>query len=355
MYPVELRGARVVLREFRETDLTSIRVYASDPEVHRYMVWLVDEPADSVAWLRRVDVMARDQERTEYHLAVDVDGEHVGGAHLELEGGGQAQLGYVLRRDVWGQGLGPEAAGLACELAFETLGIKRIYARCDPRNTASSRVMEKLGMRREGFILNHLWIANEWRDSHLYGLVREEWDVFRSFADHARSDTQLELSLSRAAPKEIEQIHELMRIVGQDMLERFGMDHWEKPFNLAQMQFDACRRETYAVKDDEGIVGSFTIGFEPMWPSEVEIPFHEAARPLYLHRLMVHPKYQSRGVGALIMETAARLGRARGCDRIRLETRSTFTEVRRFYERMGYELRQDYHPEEDWCALDKTL
>ena len=60
-------------------------------------------------------------------------------------------------------------------MGFELLGLHRIIARCDARNGASARVMERLGMRREGHLVENEFIKGEWTDELLYALLEQEW------------------------------------------------------------------------------------------------------------------------------------------------------------------------------------
>ena len=83
-------------------------------------------------------------------------------------------FGYCYSRDAWGRGYGTEAAGALAELAFTRLGHHRIWATCDARNHGSYRIMEKVGMRREGHLLKNTKAHDGWRDSYVYALLADE-------------------------------------------------------------------------------------------------------------------------------------------------------------------------------------
>ena len=74
-----------------------------------------------------------------------------------------------------GHGYGTEGARLMLRLGFEVLGLHRIIGRCDARNTASARVMERLGMRREAHLIENEWVNGEWTDELLYAMLDHEW------------------------------------------------------------------------------------------------------------------------------------------------------------------------------------
>ena len=87
----------------------------------------------------------------------------------------EASLWYVLNRRHWGRGLVPEAARLLVGFGFRTLGLHRIIVDCDPRNTASVRVAQKLGLRQEAHFRENAWIKGEWTDSIIFAILDREW------------------------------------------------------------------------------------------------------------------------------------------------------------------------------------
>ena len=90
-----------------------------------------------------------------------------------------AELGYAIGKEYWRQGLTLEAAKAVVAWGFEAFGLERIFARADVPNEGSWRIMEKLGMRREGVMRRHRVVAGERVDVVFYGLLREEWEARR--------------------------------------------------------------------------------------------------------------------------------------------------------------------------------
>jgi [ribosomal protein S5]-alanine N-acetyltransferase len=68
-----------------------------------------------------------------------------------------------------------EAARAVLELGFVQVGQHRIYATCRPENISSQRVLEKIGMTREGHLRQDKWMKGQWRDSFLYAMLVDEW------------------------------------------------------------------------------------------------------------------------------------------------------------------------------------
>lgn len=85
-----------------------------------------------------------------------------------------AQIGYWIDRLVAGRGLTPTAVALAVDHCFFTVGLHRVEANIRPENSASRRVVEKLGFREEGIRRRHLHIDGAWRDHLCYALTVED-------------------------------------------------------------------------------------------------------------------------------------------------------------------------------------
>jgi ribosomal-protein-alanine N-acetyltransferase len=86
-------------------------------------------------------------------------------------------IGYWIDEEMAGAGLIPEAVVVVLQFAFETLRLHRIEVAIIPRNVASRRVVEKLGIRNEGVALGYLEINGEWEDHVRYAMTAEEWTV----------------------------------------------------------------------------------------------------------------------------------------------------------------------------------
>jgi hypothetical protein len=74
----------------------------------------------------------------------------------------------------WGKGYATETANALVDFGFDKLNLHRVFATCDPANTASAHVLEKIGMKREGRMREHMWARGKWRDSLLYAILEHE-------------------------------------------------------------------------------------------------------------------------------------------------------------------------------------
>jgi RimJ/RimL family protein N-acetyltransferase len=68
-----------------------------------------------------------------------------------------------------------EAIRALIGFGFGELKLHRIRAECDPRNVGSWRVLEKVGMRREGHLRENFLLDGTWCDSYLYAILDHEW------------------------------------------------------------------------------------------------------------------------------------------------------------------------------------
>jgi [ribosomal protein S5]-alanine N-acetyltransferase len=87
-----------------------------------------------------------------------------------------ATVGYYVDSACSNRGYATEALRLVLRFAFADAGLHRVQAGVLPENTASARVLEKAGFRREGISLRYLNIFGEWRDHLMYAITVEEWD-----------------------------------------------------------------------------------------------------------------------------------------------------------------------------------
>ena len=175
---VELETPRLVLRELRADDAREIQEYAGDVEVVRHLDWGPNTLADTEQFLALASASRGETPRTAYHLATVLksSGRLIGGCRIEIRSPTHAagDLGYVLARTAWGRGYATEAGGALLEFGFERLALHRIWATCDVENHASARVLEKIGMRREGQLRQNVRRKGEWRDSYLYAILGPE-------------------------------------------------------------------------------------------------------------------------------------------------------------------------------------
>jgi len=176
---------RLVLREFREEDRPSVHAYSSDPEVVKHLLWGPNTEEETQGFIAGA-MKARDETpRRRYDFAVTLKetGELVGGARLVIASAEnrEAWIGYCFHPGAWGKGFATEVSQALLALGFDRLDLHRIVGTCDPRNLGSARVLEKIGMTREGCLRQHKRARGRWRDSLVCAILDHEWQT--RFAD----------------------------------------------------------------------------------------------------------------------------------------------------------------------------
>jgi [ribosomal protein S5]-alanine N-acetyltransferase len=100
----------------------------------------------------------------------------VGEVNIRDRSNRNGEIAYIINPDYWSSGYATEAANILIAFGFTELKLHRLFATCDPRNIGSSRVLEKVGMTKEGRIREELWIKDGWRDSLLFSILEQEWE-----------------------------------------------------------------------------------------------------------------------------------------------------------------------------------
>lgn len=184
MTPVRIDGPRLALRELGHDDSAAVHAIYGDPVATRHLSFEPRTPEQVADVVARSIASAREEPRVEYALAVDLrdsrgepgePGELVGFSRLAVEPQQAAAIGFALRADTWGHGLGTELVHLLCALGFTRLGLHRIWAARSPFNSASDRTLRKAGMTEDGRIRDHIHVHGAWRDSITHSILEHEW------------------------------------------------------------------------------------------------------------------------------------------------------------------------------------
>jgi len=174
---LELKTKRLLLRPFRLSDADDVFEYSSDAEWGRYLVNMPEPFTRKDAGEFVVRFSNPEQWDEIPVFAIVQQNKVIGQVYLNSPDmvNQRAEIGYMLSRNQWGKGIAPEAARAVINYGFETLSLNKIFGTCDIRNKRSWRVMEKLGMKREGLLRNHLKWRGEFLDEYYYGILRSEW------------------------------------------------------------------------------------------------------------------------------------------------------------------------------------
>jgi RimJ/RimL family protein N-acetyltransferase len=147
-----------------DADADALTAYRSDPEIARYQSWTPPYPRErAVGFIELIGDLA---------FSPDADDPAT------------ARIGFTLRREAHGHGYATEAVRALLTYLFEARGKRRVTADCDPRNARSSALLERVGFRREGELVEAYLDEDGTRSNSLpYGLLAREWRVLRGPED----------------------------------------------------------------------------------------------------------------------------------------------------------------------------
>ena len=174
-----LRTARLVLRPFTAEDRDPLYAFHSDPEAVRFVPY-PPRTREQVA-----DVLRRKAANTELRqegdlleLAVQAgDQTLIGDVLLALRSVEHQTLevGYIFAPTAGGQGYATEAVRALVDLAFSSVGARRVIARVDDRNRRSAALLERLGFRLEAHLVENEWFKGELSSELDYAVLSREW------------------------------------------------------------------------------------------------------------------------------------------------------------------------------------
>ncbi|HEY2390715.1 MAG TPA: GNAT family N-acetyltransferase [Candidatus Angelobacter sp.] len=148
---IVLETERLRLREFKREDTDALLAILGDPVAMQFYPTPFDR-AEVERWIARNRARYIDPGFGLWAMSMKGSNELIGDCGCfvrELEGNVELELGWHVRRDLWGKGYATEAAGYCIEYAFQKLGAERIIALVRPENRSSCRVAEKIGMACE--------------------------------------------------------------------------------------------------------------------------------------------------------------------------------------------------------------
>lgn len=167
----------MVIRKLGVGDAADIFAISRNPAVSRYVLWDTHKSIiDSRSMIRGVQRAYRLGEPASLAIELKETGRVIGTISfiwIEYEHG-SAELGYSLGQPYWGNGYMTEALDAMLDFAFDTLHLNRVEAQFDVRNAASGRVMQKVGMKKEGVLRQRMYNKGEYIDVEIWSILASE-------------------------------------------------------------------------------------------------------------------------------------------------------------------------------------
>ncbi|WP_408582326.1 GNAT family N-acetyltransferase [Leuconostoc lactis] len=172
-----LQTERLILRPVQPDDAEAMFDYLRDEETVRFITVL---PVKTVPEVLENSIQSYFMLDPIGKWAIVYDQKMVGTIDLRLnEAHRQAEIGYVLNKRYWGQGIMPEAAQAILAVGFDQLQLVRIFSEHDTRNPKSGRVMTKIGMQQEGVALKSQIIKGEIVDMVHYAITDTQYKMLQ--------------------------------------------------------------------------------------------------------------------------------------------------------------------------------
>lgn len=172
---MELKTDRLIIRRFSENDGEDLYEYFSNPRVLEFEPYKPFTKAEAYAEAKR-------RVGDERFLAVCLEnGKLIGNLYFAKGEFETWEVGYVFNEKYWGKGYASESLLALMKYIFDELGGRRIIAMCDPKNPNSWRLLERVGMRREGTLLQNVYFFTDeegnpiWKDTYEYAILSSEF------------------------------------------------------------------------------------------------------------------------------------------------------------------------------------
>ncbi len=167
---------RLIIRKFNKTDWEDLYEYLSNEIVVKYEPYNIYSEIEA-----KKEAIERSESEFFYAVCLKETGKLIGNLYLAKGDFDTLEIGYVFNLKYWGKGYATESAKALIDIAFSQLGARRIVAMCNPLNEHSWKLLERLGMRREGTLIKNIYFKKDinghplWADTYEYGILKSEW------------------------------------------------------------------------------------------------------------------------------------------------------------------------------------
>nr|PZN34201.1 MAG: hypothetical protein DIU67_05410 [Actinomycetota bacterium] len=319
-----IRTRRLVIRSLVPEDVPILHARRNDPQVAELEAWTLPYPYDKTeARVSRCIELGGPADGEWWMAMVTVpDGTPVGDVAVRLTWGGRsAEVGYTLDPPHWGNGYATEATEALVDWLFDDLGVHRVHATLDPANTASARVLERVGMLYEGRARESFWKGDEVSDDLLYGMTKADRDAWKQRPEHEPEAVELvEITTDNYEAVAGLRVHHSQESQVASVLDSYA------DAMFAGVEDDGPLLPWMrAVRADGELVGFVMVA----------LPTEQRPEP-YLWRLLVDRMHQGRGIGRRVIGILADDARERGAPGMLVSWVESKGSPRRFYEKLGF-------------------
>ncbi len=172
---MEFTTERLTIRPFKSTDLQDVFAIYNDEDTCKFLLhnkWTQEDMQERFNKKLANSVLTKESKLS---LAVIYETKVVGDLSVwYTDMKDTVEIGYGFSNEVAGKGLATEAVSTLVNKLFSEFNVHRIQANLDARNTASQKLCERIGMRKEAHFIQNYWNKNEWTDSFVYGMLSSD-------------------------------------------------------------------------------------------------------------------------------------------------------------------------------------
>ena len=179
----DIETKRLMMRALTLTDAPAMYSYRSAPEVMRHQAWHPANEKEIQAFIRKNRRLKFNTANTWVQLGIYLKptNELIGdiGIHFLPLDNWQVEIGFTISLKYQGKGFATEAVKQLLNYLFNNLRKHRVIASVDPENAASIRLLERVGMRKEGHFIKSIWNGKGWADDITYAILEEDWPALQ--------------------------------------------------------------------------------------------------------------------------------------------------------------------------------
>ncbi len=176
---MQIESGRLIMRKFCCDDWKDLYEYLSNEDVVRYEPYDVFSEEDC-----KIEAARRSSDKAFWAVCLKESSKLIGNVYFsrqEPEEFSNWEIGYVFNSRYCGNGYASESCRAIINYGFEKLQVRRVVAMCNPENTRSWKLLERLKMRREGHLRKNIYFKRDekgepiWSDTYEYAILADEW------------------------------------------------------------------------------------------------------------------------------------------------------------------------------------
>lgn len=176
---IMMETERLIIRKFKVDDWEDLYEYLSQESVVRYEPYDVYNEDES-----KQEAMYRSKDDAFLAVCLKENNKLIGNVYFKQQEPNEFltwEIGYVFNPVYYGKGYATESCRKILDYGFQELNARRIIAMCNPLNTASWKLLDRLKMRREGHLQKNIFFKYDekgqpiWNDTYEYAVLSDEW------------------------------------------------------------------------------------------------------------------------------------------------------------------------------------